>query len=232
MASKRTKKIGLVLIACLALAVYLALPEESIFSMSYLQELARSQFELAALLFMVALLTVAVFNLPGSGPLSIGAGTIFGFGWGFALASFGLVLGALLSMLTARSFLHDWAERRFSRTLAKINRGVERDGDIYLFILRLVPGVPYFIVNPVFGLTRMPVWRYLWVSTLGILPVTAVYVNAGAGLGKIEGLSISEVLTPEVLLSFALLLCFPVLVKIAVKKWRKKSASALIDETD
>lgn len=200
--------------------------------MSYLQELARSRFELAAILYLAALLTIAVLNLPGSGPLSIGAGAIFGLSWGLALAGFGLVLGALLSMLTARSFFHEWAERRFSRTLAKINRGVERDGDIYLFILRLVPGVPYFIVNPVFGLTRMPVWRYLWVSTLGILPVTAVYVNAGAGLGQIESLSFSQVLTPQILLSFALLICFPIMVKLTVRQWRSKSASALIDEAD
>jgi uncharacterized membrane protein YdjX (TVP38/TMEM64 family) len=230
--NKQIKRAGVVLVACLALALYFALSEESVFSLHYLQELARSRFIFAAVLYMIALLTVAALNLPGSGPLSIGSGAIFGFAWGLALTGVGLIVGAVISMLMARSFLHEWAEKRFSKTLAKINRGVERDGDLYLFVLRLLPGVPYFIVNPVFGLTRMPLWRFTWVSVLGILPVTAVYVNAGAGIGRIEKLSFSEVLTPQVLLSFALLICFPLLVKFALRHWRKQDSSALIDEAD
>nr|WP_295783363.1 bifunctional TVP38/TMEM64 family protein/FAD-dependent oxidoreductase [Rhodoferax sp.] len=154
---------------------------------------------------------VAALSLPGAAVLTLAGGAVFGFGWGLLLVSFASSLGATLALLTARYALRDRMQARFGVRLRAINRGVERDGIFYLVGLRLVPLIPFVVVNLAMGLTGMRIWTFYWVSQLGMLAGTAVYVNAGTQLGRIQ--SPADVLSPGLLGSFALLGVFPLLAR-------------------
>jgi uncharacterized membrane protein YdjX (TVP38/TMEM64 family) len=125
--------------------------------------------------------------------------------------SLGSTVGATVSFLTARYLLRGFFEDRFAYATRLVNQGIQKEGAYYLFGLRLVPLFPFFIINPVMGLTRLRARTFFWVSQLGMLPGTVVYVNAGAQVGRIE--SLSGVLTPALLGSFALLGAFPFLAR-------------------
>jgi pyruvate/2-oxoglutarate dehydrogenase complex dihydrolipoamide dehydrogenase (E3) component/membrane protein DedA with SNARE-associated domain len=127
--------------------------------------------------------------------------------WGTVLVSFASTLGATLAFLSSRLLLRDWVQAKFGKTLKVINKGVEKDGNFYLFSLRMVPLFPFFVVNLLMGLTPIKVLPYFFVSQIGMLFGTAVYVNAGAELGQIS--SLSGLISPSILLSFALLGLLP-----------------------
>lgn len=116
--------------------------------------------------------------------------------------------------------MRDWVQTRFSKRLKTINAGIDRDGHLYLFTLRLVPIFPLFIINLVMGLTSMRTLTFFWVSQLGMLPGTMVYVNAGSQLGQIE--TLSGIFSPELILSFALLGIFPLLARKGVDIMHKR----------
>jgi uncharacterized membrane protein YdjX (TVP38/TMEM64 family) len=162
---------------------------------------------------------VGSLNLPGAFILTPAAGAIFGTLAGSALVSFGSSIGATVSFLTARYLLRGFIEDRFAFAAARVNRGINEEGPYYLFGLRLVPIFPFFLINPVMGLTRLRAWTFYWVSQLGMLPGTVVYVNAGAQVGRIE--SLSGVLTPTLLGSFVLLGIFPYLARQTMA-WLKR----------
>lgn len=162
---------------------------------------------------------VAALSLPGAAVMTLAAGSLFGLAWGTLLVSFASSMGALLAFLVARYLLRDLVEARFSAKLAAINEGVNRDGAFYLFTLRLVPVIPFFLINLLLGLTRMRAWTFYWVSQLGMLAGTLVYVNAGTRLALIE--TPSDILSMPLLASFALLATFPWLAK-AVIQWFKQ----------
>ncbi|MBW1989263.1 MAG: TVP38/TMEM64 family protein [Deltaproteobacteria bacterium] len=153
--------------------------------------------------------------------MTLAGGAVFGFWVTLLVVSFASSIGATLACLAARFVVGDFVQRRFSRRLAAINRGVEREGGVYLFTLRLVPLFPFFLINLAMGLTRMPLWKFYWVSQAGMLPGTAVYVNAGTQLGRID--SVSGVLSPRVVASFVLLGVFPLAAKWAVRTWRRRT---------
>jgi pyruvate/2-oxoglutarate dehydrogenase complex dihydrolipoamide dehydrogenase (E3) component/membrane protein DedA with SNARE-associated domain len=156
--------------------------------------------------------------------LTLVGGAIFGLGWGLLLISFASSLGATLAFLTARFVLRDSIEARFSQRLADINQGIERDGALYLFTLRLVPLVPFFVINLVMGLTQMRVWVFYIVSQLGMLAGTAVFVNAGTQLAQLH--SIHGILSPALLGSFALLGMFPWLARQGVEALKRRRVYA------
>ncbi|HHQ13878.1 MAG TPA: TVP38/TMEM64 family protein, partial [Chromatiales bacterium] len=120
-------------------------------------------------------------------------------------------IGATLAFLLSRFLLRDFVERRFDWATQKINTGIERDGSYYLFTLRLVPLFPFFVINLVMGLTRLRAGTFYWISQLGMLPGTIVYVNAGTQLGRLE--SPADILSPALIGSFVLLGVFPLLAK-------------------
>ena len=126
---------------------------------------AEHPFKVFAIYFAIYVISTAL-SLPGATVLTLGAGAIFGFGWGLLLASFAASLGAFLSFLSARFILRDWVQDKFGERLDAINRGIERDGAFYLLSLRLVPIFPFFVINLVMGLTPIKAWTYYWVSTL------------------------------------------------------------------
>jgi uncharacterized membrane protein YdjX (TVP38/TMEM64 family) len=158
---------------------------------------------LTLIVFFAVYVGLATSSLPGGAVLTMAAGSLFGLALALLIVSFASSLGALLAMLLARYVLRDWVRRRFGPRLRAVDEGIERDGALYLFMMRLVPAIPFFFVNVGMALTRMPAWRYYWVSQLGMLPGTAVFANAGRRLSEIE--SPGDVLSPSVLASLVLL---------------------------
>lgn len=187
-----------------------------------------SQPVAAALAYFAAYVAVTGLSLPGAAVMTLLGGAVFGLWWGLLLVSFASSLGATLAFLASRFLLRDWVQKRFGDRLRAINAGVEKDGGFYLFTLRLVPVFPFFVINLLMGLTPLRTRTFYWVSQLGMLAGTAVYVNAGRQLAKLE--SLAGILSPALLASFALLGVFPLLAKkivdtLAAKKvyagWRR-----------
>lgn len=164
---------------------------------------------------------VTALSLPGAAVMSLAGSALYGFWPALIVVSFASSIGATLACGAARYVLGGWVQRRFGRRLAPINKGVEREGAFYLFTLRLVPVFPFFVINLVFGLTTMRLATFYWVSQLGMLPGTAVFVNAGTRLGQISG--VGDILSWPTLGSFALLGVFPLIAKKAVALVREKS---------
>jgi uncharacterized membrane protein YdjX (TVP38/TMEM64 family) len=178
------------------------------------------------LMFAAAfLLYVAVtgLSLPGATPLSLVYGWYFGFPAAVVLVSFASTTGATIAFLISRYLLRDAVRNRFGGFLRKVDRELERDGVYYLLMLRLVVGLPYFVVNLVMGLTPMRIWTYWWVSQLGMLPATAVYCYAGSVVPDLATLAergLQEILTWQLALALTLLGIFPLVVRLLVTRWR------------
>lgn len=163
---------------------------------------------LAAGLFFLFYVLVTGLSLPGAALLTLASGALFGLLGGTLLASLASTLGATLAMLISRFLLRDWVQRRFGQGLKGINRGLEREGAFYLFALRLVPVFPFFLINLAMGLSKLPARTFWWVSQLGMLPGTLIYVNAGRELSQLD--SLAGVLSPGLLGAFVLLGLLPI----------------------
>ncbi len=170
--------------------------------------------------YFVAYVIVTALSVPGAAVMTLGAGALFGLWWGLLLASFASTFGATLAFLSARYVLRDWIEERFSKRLKAINKGIDRDGKYYLLTLRLVPVFPFWIINLVMGLTRIRLWTYYWVSQVGMLLGTAVYVNAGTQLAQVDKLG--DIFSLELIISFGLLAIFPLIAKWLVNYIKKR----------
>ena len=179
---------------------------------------------LTAAVYFVVYVVATGLSLPGAAILTLVGGAIFGLAQGTVLVSFASSLGATLAFLLARFLFADAVRSRFRRQLEVIDRGIEKDGAFYLFALRLVPAVPFFAVNLAMSLTPLSAWRFYWVSQIGMLAGTVVYVNAGAQLVQIESLSLDGILTPGLIASFVLLGIFPLLAKKGVGWFRSRAA--------
>jgi pyruvate/2-oxoglutarate dehydrogenase complex dihydrolipoamide dehydrogenase (E3) component/uncharacterized membrane protein YdjX (TVP38/TMEM64 family) len=165
----------------------------------------------AGLLFFVAYVAVTGLSLPGAAVMTLAGGAIFGLFWGLLLVSFASSMGATLAFLASRFLLRDWVQKRFGDRMRAINAGIAKEGGFYLFTLRLVPLFPFFVINLVMGLTPLKTRTFYWVSQLGMLAGTLVYVNAGTQLARID--SLAGILSPALLGSFVLLGIFPLLAK-------------------
>lgn len=176
----------------------------------------------AALFFFIGYIAVAGLSLPGATVMSLVIGAIFGLLWGVLLVSFASSIGATLAFLTSRFLLRDWVQQRFGKRLCIINAGIEKDGGFYLFTLRLLPIFPFFIVNLLMGLTPMRTRTYYIVTQGGMLAANLVFVNAGTQLAKIN--SLSDILSPGLILSFALLAFLPLLARKIVNVLATKKA--------
>ncbi|MBW6495403.1 MAG: FAD-dependent oxidoreductase, partial [Burkholderiaceae bacterium] len=165
----------------------------------------------AALLFFLGYMVVVALSLPGAALMTLAVGAFLGMGWGTLVVSFASTIGATLAFLASRWLLGDWVRARFGARLAAVNAGVTKEGGFYLFALRLVPVVPFFLINLAMGLTAMRTWTFYWVSQLGMLAGTLVYVNAGTQLARID--SLAGIVSPGLLGSFALLGIFPLVAR-------------------
>lgn len=174
---------------------------------------------LAGLSFFALYIAVTALSLPGAAVLSLAGGALFGLFWGLVIISFASTIGATLAFLVARFILRDSVQSRFGDRLQAINKGMEKEGAFYLFTLRLVPIFPFFLINLLMGLTPIRTWTFYWVSQVGMLAGTIVYINAGTQLARID--SLSGILSPGLMISFAVLGLFPLLGKKIVG-WLKK----------
>ena len=170
--------------------------------------------------YMLIYIAVTALSLPGAAVMTLAGGAMFGFWVGFIVVSFASTIGATLACFVARFLLRDWVQNKFGDKLTAINEGIAKEGAFYLFSLRLVPIFPFFIINLVLGLTNMNLLTFYWVSQVGMLPGTMVYVNAGKELAKID--SLSGILSPGLILSFVILGLFPITVKKLLAWYKEK----------
>lgn len=175
-------------------------------------------FVFSAAIYFVAYIAITAFSIPGAAVVTLLGAALFGFWTSLLLVSFASTMGATLAFLSSRYLLRDWVQNKFGNKLIAINQGVEKDGAFYLFSLRLIPVFPFFLINLLMGLTPMSVGRFYLTSQVGMLPGTAVYLNAGTQLATIE--SLSGIISPAVLASFALLGLFPIITKWVMNKVR------------
>jgi len=154
---------------------------------------------------------VTSLSLPGAAVLTLAGGGLFGLAVGTLAVSFASTIGATLACVVSRFLLQDWVQGKFGDKLTTINTGIEKEGAFYLFSLRLVPVFPFFVINLLMGLTRMRLFTFFWVSQIGMLAGTVIYINAGRQLVRID--SLSGILSPGVLISLVVLGLFPITVK-------------------
>jgi uncharacterized membrane protein YdjX (TVP38/TMEM64 family) len=174
--------------------------------------------------FFLLYVAATAFSLPGAAILTLVAGALFGLLWGTVIVSFASTIGATLAFLSSRTVLRDWVQARFGDRLQVINDGVERDGAFYLFSLRLVPLFPFFLINLLMGLTRIRTLTYMWVSQLGMLLGTIVYVNAGTQLAQLD--SLSGIASPVLIGSFVALALLPWVGKWLLGQIKQRRAGA------
>lgn len=170
---------------------------------------------LAVAVYALIYIAVTGLSLPGATILTLAGGAVFGLLWGTLIVSFASSIGATLAFLAARFLFRDAVKVRFGDRLNTVNKGMDRDGALYLFTLRLVPIFPFFVINLVMGLTTLKTQTFYWISQIGMFAGTVVYVNAGTQLGKLE--SLSDILSPGLIGSFALLGIFPLLANKVVE---------------
>lgn len=175
-------------------------------------------FIYAAATYFFAYIAITAFSIPGAAVVTLLGAALFGFWTSLLLVSFASTIGATIAFLSSRYLLREWVQSKFGSKLSAINQGVEKDGAFYLFSLRLIPVFPFFLINLLMGLTPMTIARFYLTSQIGMLPGTAVYLNAGTQLATID--SLSGIVSPTVLASFALLGLFPIIAKWVMNKVR------------
>lgn len=173
--------------------------------------------------FVIYVLTTSL-SLPGASPLGIAGGALFGFWTATIVVSFASTIGATLACLVSRFLLRDWIQNKFGDRVKKVNEGIEKEGAFYLFTLRLIPIFPFWLINLAMGLTKMSLVKFYWVSQIGMLPGTMVFVNAGKELAKIE--SVKGILSPSLIISFALIGIFPIAVKKLIDLYRSQKGKS------
>jgi len=227
--NKTMQKLTILAVVAAILGLFILFDLDRYFTLSFLKEsrdsfaalYSRSPALVIGVYFMIYVV-VAALALPGAVVMTLAGGALLGLFVGTVVVSFASTIGATLACFFSRFLLRDWVQSKFGDKLESVNRGIQREGAFYLFTLRLIPIFPFFIINLVMGLTRMPLFRYYWVSQLGMFPATLVYVNAGKELGKIE--SVAGILSPALLVSFAVLGLFPIVVKKALAWYGAKRA--------
>ncbi len=224
----RSPKLFVLLLLALAIGAFVALDLGRFLSVEALkasqadfaQLQAERPFTVAAVYFVIYVAATAL-SIPGATIITLAGGALFGLWQGLLIVSFASTIGATLAFLASRFVLRDWVEGKFGQRLTDINQGVDKEGAFYLFTLRLIPVVPFFLINLLMGLTRMKAFTFYWVSQLGMLAGTAVYVNAGTQLAQLD--SLQGILSPALLGSFVLLGVFPLIARriVAAVQQRK-----------
>ncbi|MDO9134551.1 FAD-dependent oxidoreductase [Hydrogenophaga sp.] len=225
------RKIFLLAVVALGIAAFFVFDLGRFLSLEYLKQ-SQASFEAlyasqplkVSLVYFAIYVAATALSFPGAAIITLAGGAIFGLWWGTLLVSFASSLGATLAFLTSRFVLRDSIEAKFGNRLAEINRGIEKDGAFYLFTLRLIPVVPFFVINLVMGLTKMKALTFYAVSQIGMLAGTLVYVNAGTQLAQID--SLQGILSPALLGSFVLLGVFPLIAKWIVGLMQKRKVYA------
>jgi len=193
-------------------------------SQGQLTEIYAEQPLKISLAYLLIYVAITALSLPGAAIMTLAGGAVFGLFWGTVLVSLASTMGATLAMLVARYILRDSIEARFGRRLAEVNKGIAREGAFYLFTLRLIPAIPFFALNLLMGLTRMKTLTFFWVSQVGMLAGTVVYVYAGTEIAKID--SLRSILSPGLLGAFVVLGLFPLVAKRIVEALKRRKVFA------
>jgi uncharacterized membrane protein YdjX (TVP38/TMEM64 family) len=234
------KKVALIIIFIITIGLFFTLDVGQYLNLGYIksqQEAINDYYAVnpvkTGLIFFISYILITGISLPGAGIMTLAGGAIFGLVWGTILVSFGSVFGATMAFLIARYLFHDYIQKKFSKQLEPINRGIRKEGDLYLFTIRFIPIFPFFIVNTLMALTPIKTLNFALVSQIGMLIPTIIFVNAGTQLAKIE--SPGDVLSPELILSFVLLGLFPLLGKkiiVFIRRKQHKSLDIIEPEND
>ena len=219
-------KIGLIIVIMLAIIAFFFYDVQQYATLDYIKAKQQNIFEyykqnvfFVLVLFIFLYVLVTALSLPVATFLTLLGGALFGFSTGLIIVSFASTIGATLAFLMARFLAQNYVQKYYKKQLSKINKKFKSEGAFYLFALRLVPVFPFFIINVVMGLMTIKTWTFYWVSQLGMLPGTIVYVYAGTQLAQIE--TFSDITTPSMLIAFALLGLFPLIAKNFVQFMRK-----------
>lgn len=215
------KLIVLALLAAIGLGGYGLLGNRLSFAYLAAQETTLRSYQVsyplpAALVAVAIYVVVAGFSIPGAVVLTLTYGWYFGFWQGLLIVSFGSTGGATMAFLMTRYIFQDWVQQRFSKSLKTINAAFEREGAFYLFTLRLMPAIPFFVINGVMGLTKIRAVTFWWVSQIGMLPGTAAFVYAGStvpSLKKLADEGVGQIISWELLFAFAILGLLPLALK-------------------
>lgn len=188
-----------------------------------LEALYRDHPVLAPAVFFAIYVALATTSLPGGAVLTMIAGAIFGVALGTVIVSFASSIGATFAFLISRYLLRDWVERRFGHRLHRLNEGIAREGGLYLFMVRLVPAIPFLLVNVGMALTCMRTWKYYWISQAGMLSGSLLFANAGTRLAEIK--APGDALSVRMMIAFALLGIVPFAAKKGLEALRRRRAT-------
>lgn len=227
-AAKKRKLVQKILILCaiiLLIALFYFLDAGRYFSLGYIKAsqerfaLLYKEHRVAVMAtYMGTYIIMSALSLPGAAVMTLLGGALFGFVVGTIVVSFASTIGATLACIVARFLLRDWVQEKVGGKLKVINEGVEKEGVLYLFTMRLIPAFPFWLVNLAMGLTRIPLPTFYWVSQIGMLPATMVFVFAGRELGQIE--SLSGILSPGLIIAFVILGVFPIATKKIIRTYK------------
>jgi len=221
------KKAAVALIAVTIMLLFIVFDLNRYFTLSYIKAsqekcaLLYAEYPVLAIgSYMALYVLITSISLPGAAVLTLLGGALFGLWVGTLVVSFASTIGATIACFVARFLLRDWVQKKLGDKIAPVNTGIEQEGPFYLFTLRLIPVFPFWAINLVMGLTTMPLRTFYWVSQVGMLAGTLVYVNAGNELAKID--SLSGIVSPGVLFSCVLLGIFPITVKKIIALYQKR----------
>lgn len=225
-------KIILAVVVIALIAAFFAFDLQQYFSLEYLKQqqgalndLYSDKPLLVAGAYFIIYVVFAALALPAALILTLAGGAIFGFWTGFILVSFASSIGATIAFILTRYLFHDSIEAKFGDRLKAMNTGIEKEGAFYVFGMRLVPLFPFVMVNSLLALTKLKTWTFYWASQIGMLAGTAVYVNAGTQIAKID--SLAGIAEPKLLLSFALLGIFPIIAKTILNVLKSRKAQSV-----
>jgi len=215
------KKIALAVLLIIIISLYFVGGGEKYFSFDLYQGLfEKSPLATAAVFFCVFLAGTAC-SLPVAGILTVASGVVFGAAYGFLISLLAATLGGTVALYSTRFLFHDLIKRRFTGQIELVNKGIEKEGAFYLFGLRMIPVIPFWLLNLLMGLTSMRVPVFMFATLCGMVPVMLILAYTGSELGDIENFSLAAVFTPDLILALSLLASFPLLAKAMVKLTRR-----------
>ena len=234
--SMNTKgKVALAILVIGLMATFFLIDGDAYLNLGYLQQVrgdvvfyVESNPLVSSVSYFVLYVLVTALSVPGALIMTLAGGAVFGLPWGVLLVSFASTIGATLAMVVSRTLLRDWVQVRFKTQLVTVNQGLADDGGFYLFSLRMVPLLPFFMVNLVMGLTHISLWQFYWVSQVGMLAATFVFVFAGTQLAAIE--TLSGILSPGMIAALSLLGLFPLLARKSLNWLRRARADQSADQ--
>jgi uncharacterized membrane protein YdjX (TVP38/TMEM64 family) len=211
------KKIALAALLIIIISLYFVGGGEKYFSFDLYQDLfEKSPIATAAIFFLVFLVGTAC-SLPVTGVLTVVSGVVFGAAYGFLVSLLAATLGGTVALCSTRFLFHDLIKRRFTGQIEMVNKGIEKEGAFYLFGLRMIPVIPFWLLNLLMGLTSMRVPVFMFATLCGMVPVMLILAYAGSELGDIESFSLAAVFTPDLILALTLLASFPLLARVLVR---------------